>query len=391
MTLTPPARGSQSSLRGANQSHVLEVLRSGPATQAELARATSLSGATVSTIVRDLLAAGHVETTDTAGRGQQLRLSLASGVTAGIAFGNRRALVALGDLTWTVLDVREVPLPPTLDAVEACALTLQALDAALTTRGLDRDALVNVGVGLPAPVRSGGVVDATSDHGRWTQAGLRQALGSGLSCALLVDNDANLAARAEYRWGALRDRHVGAWVKASTGIGVGIVVGGRVHRGAKGMAGELGHLSLDAAGPLCNCGNRGCLELYAALPALTAEYAVTTDRDVTGSELVHLARAGDVVARRLIDDAGTRVGTALAVLVTLLDPELVVIGGDLAEAGDLLVDPVAAALRHRAMPAVAHDVAVLVSELGDQAEVLGALALALESARPRVLTAAAGR
>ena len=385
MPESTPGSGSQSSLRAANAHRVLGVLRTGPATQAEIARTTSLSGATVSTIARDLLAAGAVATVDTPGRGQQLRLTPASGLTAGIAFGNHRALVALGDLTSAVLGELSVPLTAALGAQQACELALKGLDQLLAAAGVDRSALVGVGVSVPVPVPVRGTA---AHHPRWAGVDGRAVLAALLPCAVHLDNDANLGARAESRWGELQGQSTAAWVKASTGIGLGLVLEGRVHRGAKGTAGELGHVSIDPQGPLCPCGNRGCLELFAGLPSLVRQHRESTGLDLSPSDLVAAALQGDAAARRLVEDAGARIGEALAALVTLVDPERVVIGGDLAAAGDLLLDPLVAALRSRAMPAVAEGVSVAVTSLGDRAEVLGALALALEVAEPRVARSA---
>lgn len=372
-------RSSQTTLREANSRRVLDALRLGPATQAELARATELSGATVSTIVRELRDAGSVETVEHTGRGQLVRLSAASGLTAGIAFGHRRALLVLGDLTSTVRGERAVPLADRLDADAAVAAARDELEALLGEQGVGTAALVGVGISVASPAP----VDARlARDDRWTGYDLRSALSTQLGCDVHVDNDANLGARAESRWGELAGRSVGAWVKASTGVGVGMLLDGRVHCGAKGLAGELGHVTVDPHGELCHCGNRGCLELTAGTPALVREYAQVTGRTVAPEALVAAAVDGDVVARRLVEEAGTRIGEVLGGLVTLLDPERIVVGGDLAAAGDLLIDPLVAALRQRAMPAVAEGVSVAVSALGDRAEVLGALALALDHAVP---------
>jgi predicted NBD/HSP70 family sugar kinase len=381
MDSEPPVRsGSQSSLRAANAHRVLAVLREGPATQAEIARTTSLSGATVSTIARDLLTAGAVVTTDTPGRGQQLRLAPASGLAAGISFGSRRAIVALGDLTSEVLGERTVPLPEKLDAAAATKAVLGALDELLAASSVDRSALVAVGVSIPVPLHG-----AAAHTPRWAGVDVRALLADELRCTIEVDNDANLGARAEARWGELVGRTNAAWVLAGSGIGLGLLLDGRVHRGTKGTAGELGHVSTDPNGPLCPCGNRGCLQLTAGLPALVAHHREATGRDLSPAELLDAALAGEGPARRLVDDAGARIGEALADLVTLVDPERIVVGGDLARAGDLLLDPLVAALRRRAMPAIADGVSVAVTSLGDRAVVMGALALALDVSEPRVL------
>lgn len=375
------ARSSQTSVRGINQDRVLDVLRTGPATQAEIARATGLSAATVSAIARELSSVRAVEAVESGGRGQLLRLSSGSGLTAGIAFGNQRALVAVGDLASRVLSRHIVPLTTSSTGSDALHAAVAALDELLRGHDVERAALTAVGVSLPAPLVGGG---SAAQHSRWAGVDLTSRLAELLPCRVYVDNDANLGARAEYRWGELRGERVGAWVKASTGIGLGLVLDGHVHHGAKGIAGELGHVSTDPQGPLCWCGNRGCLELLAGSRTLVREYAVVAGTEVTARALVEASLAGDLVARRLVDDAGTRIGTALAGLVTLIDPGHVVVGGDLALSGDLLLEPLVTALRRHAMPAVSADVRVSVSALGDQAEVLGALALALDHAKPLV-------
>lgn len=374
------ARGAQSLLRESNQLAVLAVLREGPASQADVVRATRLSGATVSTIVRGLLDSGVVEAAPGVGRGQALRLATGSGLTAALAFGATGVLVAVADLTGTVLGRREVPLDCSLDRRLTLTGALDALDALLGESSVDRRALVAAGIALPVPLIAGGRA-AGHDQGQGVR--LVEELADALPCPVHVDNDANLGARAEHRWGELRGVDVGAWVKASTGIGLGLVIGGGVHRGAKGTAGELGHVSTDPRGRLCPCGNRGCLELAAGGPALLRQHEAVTGRTTDLRGLVAAAVAGEAAARRLVEDAGTLIGGALAGLVTLLDPQRVVLAGHLAAAGDLLLDPLVAALRRDSMPAVADGVAVCISSLGDDAVLLGALALALDHARPR--------
>lgn len=365
------------SVRSRTQVSILNALRVGAATQADIARATELSSATVSGVVRDLLAEGWLEVVETPGRGQRVALSARSGLTAGIAFGSARVLVAVGDLTSTVRGETAIPLAKNLTAEDSLHAALGALDELLAAQGVDRGCLTGVGISLPTPLSAGGSV---SQHSRWSGYDLTAALVELLPCAVHVDNDANLGARAESRWGELAGRSVGAWVKVSTGIGVGLLLGGAVHRGSKGLAGELGHITVNPDGALCPCGNRGCLEVTSGSPALVRQYAEATGAALTPRQLVTAALAGDVVARRVIDDAGHQIGAALGTLVTLVDPERVVLGGDLAAAGDLLLDPLVAALRRRSMPAVVDTVSVAVSSLGDRAEVLGALALALDHA-----------
>jgi predicted NBD/HSP70 family sugar kinase len=166
-----------------------------------------------------------------------------------------------------------------------------------------------------------------------------------------------------------------AYLRLSAGIGAGLVIGGRPFRGARGVAGEIGHVLVDPQGPICRCGNRGCLETFASPPAL-CELLRRSHGPITVPRLLALAAEGDAGARRVIHDAGRVVGRAVADLCNFINPDLVIVGGDLSAAGDLLLDPMREAVRRFAIPAAAEDVRITAGVLGDRAEVLGSLALA---------------
>ena len=167
-----------------------------------------------------------------------------------------------------------------------------------------------------------------------------------------------------------------AYLKLATGIGAGLIVRGRPYGGSGGTAGEIGHTIIAPDGPICRCGNRGCLETLAGSDAILASLRGTVD-EPTLPAVIAAARDGHAGCARAIGDAGATIGGAVATLCNLLNPERVVVGGDLAAAGDLLLDPLAAALRRGAVRSAADDVTVLPGALGDRAEVLGAVALVL--------------
>ena len=192
-----------------------------------------------------------------------------------------------------------------------------------------------------------------------------------------VDNDANLGALAEFVWGAARGAQNSAYLKVSTGIGAGLIIGGRIHRGAFGTAGEIGHTTIDEHGRVCRCGNRGCLETMAGAPVLVEMLHPNLGDDLTIADAVVLARRGDAGCRRVIADAGRHIGVAVANLCNLVNPASIVGGGDLAAAGDLLLDPLRESVARQAIPGAVAGMDIVVGELGDRAEVLGALALAL--------------
>ena len=191
-----------------------------------------------------------------------------------------------------------------------------------------------------------------------------------------VENDANLAALAETVWGAGRGCSNLLYVKISTGVGGGLILGGRLYRGHAGTAGEIGHTTVAETGPICRCGSRGCLETFAGADAILEPLRRRHGADLTIRQVVAFAEAGDAGCQRVIADAGVALGRAIADACILLAPEQVVIGGDLARAGDLLLDPIRAAVSRATIGAV-REIPVTTGTLGERADVLGAVALVL--------------
>jgi predicted NBD/HSP70 family sugar kinase len=192
-----------------------------------------------------------------------------------------------------------------------------------------------------------------------------------------VGNDANIGALSEWRWGAGQGTDDLVYLKVSTGIGAGLILRGAPYRGAGGIAGELGHTVIDPRGAICRCGNRGCLETVAAAPAVLGALRETYGEEMTLGVAVGRAEEGDAGCRRAIADAGRAIGSAVATLCQILDPERVIVGGDLAAAGELLLEPLRESLRSDALRSAAEDAAVVPAALGERAEVLGAVALVL--------------
>jgi predicted NBD/HSP70 family sugar kinase len=233
-------------------------------------------------------------------------------------------------------------------------------------------------MGLPGPVHrpSGELGDSTILPG-WVGVRAADAVSAALGHAVEVENDANLGALGEWMWGAGRGAAHMAYVKASTGIGAGFIVAGQPYVGAGGTAGELGHTVVDPGGPICRCGNRGCLETLAGAPAVLGSLRDVHGEALTLTEAVAYARRGDAGCQRAIADAGISIGTAVATLCNLFNPQRVVVGGDLGAAGELLLAPLRESLRRAAIRSAADDVEVVQGRLGERAEVLGAVALVL--------------
>ncbi|MEU8759959.1 ROK family transcriptional regulator [Streptomyces sp. NPDC048659] len=374
--------GSQSSLHRANLERVVRAVRmAGSLTQAEIARATGLSAATVSNIVRELKDGGTVEVTPTSAGGRRARsvsLSGDAGIVIGVDFGHTHLRVAVGNLAHQVLAEEAEPLDVDASAAEGFDRAEQLVTRLIGATGIGRDKVVGVGLGVPGPIDvSSGTLGSTSILPGWSGINPADELSARLGVPVHVDNDANLGALGELVWGSGRGVKDLAYIKVASGVGAGLVIDGRVYRGPGGTAGEIGHITLDESGPVCRCGNRGCLETFTAaryvLPLLQSSHGP----DLTMERVVQLAREGDPGCRRVIADVGRHIGSGIANLCNLLNPSRVILGGDLAEAGELVLAPIRDSVSRYAIPSAARQLSLAQGALGGRAEVLGALALVL--------------
>lgn len=375
--------GSQSSLRGANRATMVDALRRhGGLTQVELVGATGLSAATVSTIVKELVGAGVVEVRNTirsGRRAQRVTIAHRVGLAVGVHIGQRHLRVALGGIDHEIVAEQLLPLPnehrvdTSLD--QAALLVVDLLERV----GASMDEVLGVGIGLPAPIdTSTGMVSVRGIMRGWDDVHVGHVMSKRLGLPVFVDNDANLGGLAESRLGAARGYGDSIYVRASYGTGAGIVLGGRLHRGFAGTAGEIGHVQVDPAGTICRCGSRGCLDTVVGAQALTeplrASYGVLTLRDV-----VSRALDGDPGCRQVIADAGLTIGTVVAGLGMAINPQCVVVGGELAETGELLLGPLRDAIRRRVLLNQIAPLEVVPADFGPRTEVMGAIVLVLDS------------
>jgi predicted NBD/HSP70 family sugar kinase len=169
------------------------------------------------------------------------------------------------------------------------------------------------------------------------------------------------------------------YIKLSSGVGAGLLLGGRLHEGAGGTAGEIGHTPAQQGTAICRCGSRGCLETVASARAIAEQLGASRGEPVSTQELLQLTAEGDPAAARLIAEAGREIGVALAGLCNLINPDCVIIGGDLSAAGELITEPVFESIRRYAITNAAEQVTVVAGVLGERAELLGALALVLHA------------
>ncbi|MFC9603518.1 ROK family protein [Streptomyces niveus] len=374
--------GSQSSLHRANLERVVRAVRmAGSLTQAEIARSTGLSAATVSNIVRELREGGTVDVTPTSAGGRRARsvsLSGDAGIVIGVDFGHTHLRVAVGNLAHQVLAEESEPLDVDASSAYGFGRAEELVERLIEATGIGRQKVIGVGLGVPGPIDVvSGTLGSTSILPGWTGINPGEEMAGRLGVPVYVDNDANLGALGELVWGSGRGVKDLAYIKVASGVGAGLVIEGQIYRGPGGTAGEIGHITLDESGPVCRCGNRGCMETFTAaryvLPLLRSSHG----RDLTMERVVQLAREGDPGCRRVIADVGRHIGSGVANLCNLLNPSRVVLGGDLAEAGELVLAPIRESVSRYAIPSAARQLSVLPGALGGRAEVLGALALVL--------------
>ena len=401
-TMGQKGDGTLGWLRERNRARVLGALREqGRTSQAEIARATGLSRTTVSKLVAELKETGLVEVLQVQGSDASsshggrpsVRLALRDVSTAvvGVDFGHSHVQVAVGDVAHNVLAERRCDLDVNHRAAEALDASARMVDEVLEEAGVRRADVVGAGIGIPGPVdRARGTVGSRTILPGWLGLRIADEMRARLALPVEIENDANLGALAELTWGAGRDCSNFAYIKAATGIGAGIIIDGRLLRGATGTAGEIGHTTLDGAGALCYCGNRGCLETVASGPAIV-HLVGNGDGRLTLGGVIDLAVDGDVRCRRAISDAGREIGIAIAGLCNLINPERVVVGGVLSRAGDLVLDPIRASIRRYAVQAASDRVEVVPAVFVERAELLGCLALALRSSTPALAGTAARR
>jgi predicted NBD/HSP70 family sugar kinase len=362
--------------------------------RAEIAQRANLSRSTVSDVVGELLPTGLVaEVGIGESRGGRRPIILEfrddASVLLGVEMGAAHVGVALTDLRGRVLAWRSREHPVRTDPAGTRAVISDLCDACLDDAQAGRP-LVGIGVALPCPVDP-----QHPDHlsevvlPDWGGRLGLDVLAERLGAPLMVDNDANLGALAEHWWGAGVGVDDFAYIKVATGVGCGWVIGGEVYRGATGVAGEIGHLAIAPQGKPCVCGLRGCLATLVGAQALI-ERAVELRAEHAGNTLVgphptiadieNAALAGDPVARQVSAEAAENLGIAVAGLLNLMNPSLVVLGGDLAGLGGLLLEPLRETVRRRTLVSLVAAAELRISELGPRSVAIGAATMVLKEA-----------
>lgn len=384
-----------------NKHAVLDLIRftSGGISRVELAQRLALTRAAVTPIVNDLISSGLIHETQSrsAASGRPpilLEINAKRGMVAGIDMGATHLTILIANFAAQVLAENEIPFDiangPT-DCIQRADENLRSLLAGL---GLGLPDLAAIGLGVPGPtVAKAGMVLSPPIMPGWDRFPIRDTLEKLWGCPVSLNNDAELGVLGEWAYGAGRGEQNLAYIKVGTGIGAGLFIDGQIYRGATGSAGEIGHMTIDENGPLCTCGNHGCLEAMAGGKAIAAKarQAISQNKrteladihpveTITAMEIAKAAARGDLVAQEILSEAGNQLGIAITSLVNLFNPNIVVVGGGVAQTGDLFLEPVRKMVLKRSLPASAQAVRITTALLGKRSSCIGAVVQALSTA-----------
>ena len=374
-------------MRERNLQRVFDLIRErGTATRSEVAAVTGLSRSAVSSLVTELIDSGWLVEKEGARKGRGagsgrpslvLEPVIPDGFLIGIDFGHNHVRVAVADMAYDIKAERFAELDVDEHATEALDCAADLVAALLAGLGVGRGFVRAAAAGIPGPLDSGHKrkVRSPTILADWIDLYPAVELERRIGRQVAIDNDANLGAFGELRFGAGRDVGDFIYIKASHGIGASIVMGGRPYRGASGIAGEIGHTQISGADRWCRCGNRGCLETAVSIDSVRAELRLLQPPPADPREA-----AGSPVARRILAGAGRTVGRVVADLCNCLNPAAVILGGELAEFGRPVLDGLRDSIERFAQPAVSEAVSVLAAQHGRRSELYGALALAAQAA-----------
>jgi predicted NBD/HSP70 family sugar kinase len=378
-----PPRASRSLLRDFNVSLLIELVRrAGSISRAELARQSQLSAPTVSDIVDHLLKRGIViETTTAPSSGGRppvlLSVDPKAGYVVGIKLRGDGLTTVVCDLDAQIVSSEEHYVPLVGDPVAAIDAIEQETRRALRDAAVPASKVLGVGIGLSGIIETGRGTCKFSHLLQWHDVELAEPLRRRLGLPVWVENDVNALAVAE-KWAG--DAHAArdfVTLSVGRGIGLAIVVDRSLYRGAHGASGEFGHMIVEPGGPKCECGRFGCLEAMVGEGALRRRVGERKGHEVSREELLTLVELGDRATLEIIDSAGRKLGLAVANVVTLLNPELLIICGEGTALGAAFTDPIVTAVREQTFADLGRQVEIKVQSWGDEAWAVGAATLVL--------------
>lgn len=391
------SRGATLGSSGASE--LFQLLRDGePRTRAALAQATGLARSTVAARIDELMALGLItpvaDAASTGGRPpSQFALDPASRIVLAADLGASHATIAVADLSGAVLAEHSEAIDIAAGPEHVLGWMVETGRHLLGELGRDRSDLVAIGIGVPGPVEhsTGRPVNPPIMPG-WDRFDVPGWVQQHLEVPVLVDNDVNIMALGEQAIAWPQTEHL-MFVKVATGIGSGIISGGRLQRGAQGIAGDIGHIRVARGSEVpCHCGNRGCLEALASGPAIARGLREQGVDVASGRDVVELVKRGDIDAIQAVRQAGRDIGEVLTACVSFVNPAVIAIGGSMARAGEHLIAGVREVVYTRSMPLATEHLQIVQSAAAENAAVIGASMLAIHHAlSPEGIDALAAR
>ena len=391
-------------VKNLNKYTVLDLIRFTPGgiSRVEIARRINLSRAAVSALVGDLLATGIVREAESrnvhSGRPPiVLEINPERGYVVGVDFGATHLNLLVADISSRILEEADFEID-IQDGPEAClAVADTRIRELLVKAGIGLEDVLAFGVDVPGPiVTEAGMVVAPPIMPGWDRYPIRDTLEKKWERPVSINNDAEMGVLGEWASGAGRGERDLVYIKVGTGIGAGLLIDGQIYRGVTGSAGEIGHLTIDENGPLCACGNYGCLEAVAGGRAIAqqAQQAVQKGQrtslsnrpieSITARDVAAAARRGDILSQQILTRAGTHIGIAIASLVNMFNPGMIIIGGGVAQTGDIILEPIRQAVQRRSLPAATRIVRITTSMLGRRSSSMGAVIQAITIALRQV-------
>lgn len=392
--------GDRQLIKELNISIVIDTIRRHePVSRVEIASLTHLGRSTITGIVALLVREGFVKEV---GAGESkggrrpvlLKFNARAKLVVAIKLEPGRIIAALTDLNASILQRTTRPLEGNRGPQAILAAIKEAIRSLLRQEEVEPERVLGIGLAMPGIVEPKTGTSVSPTFFQWSNVPIRAILEEELGIPVFVENDANALALGE-RWsGAGRGRENLVVLTVGIGVGAGIVIGGQLYRGAMNGAGEIGHMTIDEEGPVCYCGNRGCLETLASDGAMARRAREEMEKGrvslilglaggdrskITRETVVEAALAGDAVAREILRETGQHLGTGIANLVNILNPEVIIVGGEAADqAGELLLEPVREAMRQRAFAVLAKDSEIVPAALGPDGWLIGAAMLVLQ-------------
>lgn len=392
------------STRAWNRHATVDLIRFTPEgiSRVEIARQLQLTRAAITEIINELVTlrlVREVESLQAGGRHPiALEINPHLGKVIGIDLGATHLTVLLSDFSAQVLGDIEIPININDGPEKILPRVQETVQRLLRESGSSLSEICAAGIGVPGPiVISAGAVGSPPIMRGWDQFPIVDYFLKFFGCPISLNNDAELGAVGEWAYGAGRGVHNLAYVKVGTGIGSGLLLNGQLYRGTTGSAGEIGHITIEENGPQCSCGNRGCLEALAGGRAIsqratdavlngqrTLLSTITPPQMITARDVINAARSGDLLAQNILADAGSHLGTAIASLVNLFNPSMVIVGGNVSQIGDLFLEPVRRTVQHRSLAAASQAVRITTALLGRRASGMGAVVQALTLALHKI-------